>query len=359
MSGGITLAEGTAPGTPSSGYISIYPKSDGLLYWKDDAGVEYAVGYGGLIATPAVSGRLTLTSATPVLTASVTGATTVYFTPYKGNTIPIYSGSAMVITEFTELSQATTDTTKSPAAVANNSNYDVFVWNDSGTLRATRGPAWTSDTARGTGAGTTELELVKGIYVNKIAITNGPAAQRGTYVGSIRSNGSAQIDWKLGSAAAGGGEAWLGVWNMYNRVDVVAQVQDSVDSYTYQTSTWRAPNGSTTNRVSFINGLAEDGAYAMRWQEATNSASSDIPAIGIGLDTTSTNAGQRFKISDARGNSVDAYLQLVSDLKAADIFGFHYVAPMENVWSTTAACTFYGDSGGALFRNMFSFKFRM
>ena len=32
-----------------------------------------------------------------------------------------------------ELSQALSDTTKSPAAAAANSLYDVFVWNDSGT----------------------------------------------------------------------------------------------------------------------------------------------------------------------------------------------------------------------------------
>jgi hypothetical protein len=29
-----------APGTPPSGYVEIYAKSDGLIYGKDDAGVE-------------------------------------------------------------------------------------------------------------------------------------------------------------------------------------------------------------------------------------------------------------------------------------------------------------------------------
>jgi hypothetical protein len=89
-----------------------------------------------------------------------------------------------------------------------------FGWNDAGTFRATRGPAWTSDTARGTGAGTTELELVNGIYLNKVAITNGPAANRGTYLGTIRTNGSATVDVILGGTGAAGGESsTYGVWN--------------------------------------------------------------------------------------------------------------------------------------------------
>lgn len=37
----LTLNEAAAPGTPSAGKVTLYAKSDGLLYWKDDAGTEY------------------------------------------------------------------------------------------------------------------------------------------------------------------------------------------------------------------------------------------------------------------------------------------------------------------------------
>jgi hypothetical protein len=40
----VELAEGAAPATPATGQVRLYVKSDGLLYWKDDAGTEYAVG---------------------------------------------------------------------------------------------------------------------------------------------------------------------------------------------------------------------------------------------------------------------------------------------------------------------------
>ena len=227
------------------------------------------------------SGRLTLTSGTPVTTADVTGATTVYFTPYNGNIITLYDGSDWVPTEFSELSQATSDATKSPAAVANNSAYDIFVWNDSGTIRATRGPAWASVTpgssSRGTGAGTTELELLDGRYVNKVAITNGPAAQRGLYVGSIKSDGSAQINDR---------QAIRNVWSYYNRAPRPVKVLESTDLWSYTTNAWRQANGAAANLVEYFCGLAEDVASIRASASVGNSAGPTDVAVGIGLNSS-------------------------------------------------------------------------
>lgn len=43
----VLLAEGAAPGTPATGLVVCYVKSDGLLYCKDDAGLETAYGAAG------------------------------------------------------------------------------------------------------------------------------------------------------------------------------------------------------------------------------------------------------------------------------------------------------------------------
>lgn len=43
----IDFTEGAAPGTPAAGKVSLYAKTDGLLYSKDDAGAETALGGGG------------------------------------------------------------------------------------------------------------------------------------------------------------------------------------------------------------------------------------------------------------------------------------------------------------------------
>lgn len=298
-------------------------------------------------------GRLTLASGTPVMTTDQTAKTTVYFTPYNGDVIPIYDGTYMVPTTFAELSQATTDSTKSPAAVAASKNYDVFVWNDAGTLRATRGPTWDSgavagsDTSRGTGAGSTELQMVKGVWTNKNAITNGPAANRGTYVGTIRSNGSSQIDWKLGSAAAGGGEAWLGVWNMYNRVDERPRVQDSVDNYTYQSGTIRSMNNSTTNRISAIRGLDDDAVLVQRTQIVQISASADQPQIGLALDATNTLGTAPAEMQQIFTGASSFYQKAYASYAGRPGIGWHFWQATEMCNGTVAACTFYGDSGAA------------
>jgi hypothetical protein len=42
-----TGEQSSAPSAPSAGYVALYFKSDGLMYWKDDAGTEYPVVYSG------------------------------------------------------------------------------------------------------------------------------------------------------------------------------------------------------------------------------------------------------------------------------------------------------------------------
>lgn len=223
-------------------------------------------------------GRLTLTSGTPITTGDVTGATTLYYAPYKSDVVSLYDGSTWALYSIgSGLSQTTTDNTKSPASVANSSNYDIFVWNDAGTVRLSRGPAWSSSTARGTGVGTTELQQVNGRYVNKNTITNGPATLCGLYVGTVRSDGSAQLNDT---------KALRFVWNTYNRVQRQMLVQEATSSWSYDVTSWRQVNGSAANQLSVIRGLDED---AMRVQAAHAAFHTSVNAnfsTGIGLDST-------------------------------------------------------------------------
>jgi hypothetical protein len=228
-------------------------------------------------------GRLTLQTLTPVLVnSSVSGATTVYFTPYKSQIVPLYDGTNMVMTDVGgELSQLTTDTTKSPAAVAANSNYDVFVWNDGGTFRATRGPAWTNNTTRAN-----SLIFVKGVPLNNASITNGPAAQRGTYVGTIASNGTSTIDFIFGGTASGGVAARFMVWNYWNRVTVGTFNFDSGVAYSYTSNTIRQARGSAGNQISFVCGVSEDSVNV--WSQAFITDAAAVNAtmiVGIGFDS--------------------------------------------------------------------------
>lgn len=88
-------------------------------------------------------GRLTLTSGTPVTTADVTAAGTVYFAPCRSAKIPIYNGSRWTLETFAQLSNVLANSTvgsAGPAAGAAGKNYDFFVWSNAGVLTLTRGP---------------------------------------------------------------------------------------------------------------------------------------------------------------------------------------------------------------------------
>jgi hypothetical protein len=259
-------------------------------FWRGD-GVWSTPAGGGTTPT-APQGRLTIASATPVMAASQSAKTTVYFTPYAGNAVPIYDGTNITPTQFAEVSQATTDATKSPAAVAASSVYDIFCWVDSGTNRCTRGPAWTNSTTRGY-----TLTMVNGILLNTSAITNGPAALRGTWVGTIASNGSSSIDYTLGASGSGGVAASLNVWNAYNRVRVCTTVTDTGAGYSgYTSATPRQARASAGNQIGFILGAQEDGVsftYASR-------------SSTVAVSQAAINTGVGFDVSNAFGFSASA-----------------------------------------------------
>jgi hypothetical protein len=294
---------------------------------------------------PFFGGRLTLTTAVPVLTADVTAATTIYYTPYKGDKISLYNGAEWYNPPFTELSNITSNSatgSAGPAAVTTNSNYDLFVWNNSGTLTLTRGPLWTSDTGRGTGAGTTELVMVNGIYLNANAITNGPAAQRGTYVGTFRTNGSSQVDVKFGvTPAAGGSAAVIGLWNMHNRVPVSAHTKDSTDSWTYTTASFQQMNASASNKVSFIRGINEETVSARLIAVGQGDTAGDAAGVAIGLDSATTASGL-FVVGET--NVANRKMIWTASYEELPGLGFHYLAPLEYGATTT---TYYGDAGSA------------
>ncbi|HEY9273472.1 MAG TPA: hypothetical protein VIR09_21080, partial [Achromobacter sp.] len=197
--------------------------------------------------------------------------------------------------------------------------------------------------------------MVSGILVNAVAIANGPAASRGTYVGTTRSNASAQLDWILGGIAAGGAAAWLGVWNMYNRVAVATMVGDSTDTWT--PAAGPAPlNASTGNRVSFVAGLAEDAASARIIQPASMSKAGGgaAAAVGFGLNATGAFTGCAGYLSSGADAAV---ISTVPGEISATVAGFNYFQAVEKGGVGTAG--FYGDGGVGYIQQGIQFNFRM
>lgn len=92
--------------------------------------------------------RLTLTSGTPFMRTSVAGATRVFLTPTGGESMPVATSAGVIRVALSEIYQDTTDTTKSPAAVIANANYDMLFWSDPGTgLCVSRSDYWKKSAA--------------------------------------------------------------------------------------------------------------------------------------------------------------------------------------------------------------------
>lgn len=331
---GLTLTRNVSQSTNSNSAISA----------TASAQVFITAGKEDFLALPGAQGRLTLATATPVMTSTQSGKNTVFWTPYGGRSFPLYDGSSFNTYDYgAELSQLTTDNTKSPAAVANNSNYDIFGWLDSGTYRATRGPAWTSDTARGTGAATTELVLQNGIWLNKIAITNGPAASRGTYLGSVRSNGSALIDWikpaytNLASMTSG----VLGVFNFWNRINVNEQGGDGHTAWSYLSTSWRQSNAAnnTNSKISFLNPIptAGEDAFVARLVQLCQQGTAEA-AIGVGVNSTTVPSGKTGASQSGAGIT-----EATAEYMGFGQFGWNTIYALE--YGSAGSTAFLGQDG--------------
>jgi hypothetical protein len=279
------------------------------LYWDYTNEILYVASVTGTAATtewtalnassstPAVpppQGYLTLVTGTPVITSDQAAKTAVFYTPDKGNLIPIYNGSKFTPTEFSEL------TLTLVASHVASTLYDIFVWSESGVVTVGTGPAWDDSAAgsgdRGTGASTTQLTRIKGLLVNAVSMTarNGNTtytvgANLGTYVGSIFMDGT---NGQVTCHRAFGQSRKFGIWNAYNRRPIILKAGDATASWTYGTDTFRASNNAAANSLTVFTGLAEELFHCDFRQTVSESTSTnEVPRIGIGWDSTTSASG--------------------------------------------------------------------
>jgi hypothetical protein len=254
-------------------------------------------------------GRLTLTTGLAITTADVLAATTLYFTPHRGNKIALFNGTLWSTFSFSEVSL-------SLAGLVANTPYDIWAYS-SGSAVVLEALAWTNDTTRATA-----LVLQNGVYVK-----TGVTTRR--YLGTIRITGTiGQTEDSVLNRL---------VYNHYNREPRKLAVIEAANSWTYATATYRSFNNSVANRVTFVRGVNETPVN-LRFI-ASASASAVNGAVGIGLDSTSVNNASIFNIINSIIGSVHAeYLD-------SPAVGYHYLQLLEI--SSGATTTFYGDNGVA------------
>lgn len=245
-------------------------------------------------------GRLTLETGVPVSTTDQTSKTTIYYTPYNGDKISLYDGTNWATYTFTERSLALGTLTSAK-------NYDVFLYNNSGTLTL-EALAWSTDTARATA-----LVLTNGVYLK-----SGQTTRR--YLGTFRTTSATTTEDSATKRL---------VWNFNNRVSKNTYVFETTGAWTYQTAAWRYANNNSNNKFEFVAGLAEDVISAM--VTVTTYATTAIVAYypSAALNTTSgiptyTSSGQAYT-----SGALTWIAQRHSNLSAMPQLGYNYVAWLE------------------------------
>lgn len=263
-------------------------------------------------------GRLTLTSGTAVTTSDVTAAETLYYTPFRGNTIALFDGTNWKQYAISELSIDVPDATQM---------NDVFVYDNAGTVSLEL-TAWTNDTTRATA-----LTTQNGVLVKTGALTR-------RYVGSFYSTtaGNGQTEDSIAKRY---------VWNYYHRQLRQMRVVEATNSWSYATATIRQANGAAANQLDMVIGVSEDVVRAEVIAFFQNDTINGGGAVGIGLDSTTANA---------TGVLAGFGLQQVAATGTAQVSarwaGFPSVGKHTLVWlevgNGTGAQSWFGDNNAPL-----------
>lgn len=291
--------------------------------------------------------RLTLVSGQPVMSSTVNSAAQLLVTPFYGAVIPVYQPVAGTWAgmPFTE-SAINLINGSAAQQVTTNSNYDVYAFINTATALPAfaLSPAWSGDTTIGTNPGSAERTTVSGVALNRWDIAGGPAAQRGTVLGTIRTNGVSAIDYQFGAIVVSSTPAFFGVSNMFNRKPVSGKFGEGSSSWTWTSASYRPVFGQSTNaRASAIFCTGEDPAELYYSIRATPTAAG-APCVAWGLDTTAlgTNAPAGFNVvGDFTANTRS--MPQASYCESPGI-GFHFWVAHEASGNVGTTQTFLGPS---------------
>lgn len=287
-------------------YIGADPNADRLHFWDDSVGAAAFLttvnstpnGTNIIFPLSDPCGRLTLTSATPVTTADVTAAGTLYWALYKGNTCQLYNATTWETFSLAELSVA------APAAA--NQMYDCFLDYNAGTPQLVL-LAWTNDTTRATALTTQNGRLVK----------TGATGQ--LFVGSVRTVTASQFNDSI---------ALRHVWNFYHRIDREMLVLETENTYDYSTATWRQMQGDTANQLDFIIGVSEDTVEANVSTTVVANGQAEA-SVAIGIDSTTVPSTKCLRGASQPPTTMG--MPVLATLRTASAIGRHTWVALEIV----------------------------
>lgn len=265
----------------------------------------------GLALSHIAQGRLTTETGVAVSTSDRTGQGTIYYTPAPGNRVALYDGTRWKLYTFTERSLAL-------SSLTSGKNYDVFLYDNAGTLTLELSAAWTDDVTRADALTTQDGVRVK----------NGATTRR--LIGTIRTTGTTTTE---DSAAK------RYVWNENNRVRrVLRNATESTASWNYTSTTIRQANANGANQLDYVTGAADTviEALVLGIFSLTNSV---VCAVGVGVDSTTANSAQEFQGSQIISGAIASPR---AQYRGYPGLGRHFLAWLEWVHSVSGTVTWYG-----------------
>lgn len=267
------------------------------LLWNSSQGLGNAALSPNEEYMPTFNGRLTLESGVPNPKRDMVGKSTLYFTPYLGNSLSLYVGGRWVIRTFSEISKAL-------SGLSSDFPYDIFAYDNAGVVTLDNPVPWrnpffaitaatnaTPIVVTSAGHGLSNGDQVDIAYL----ATN--TAGNGTFIIANKTADTFELVGSVGNGATGTGmgsaratplvmqdgvlvksgdptrlylgtiyttsatttessEAKRYVWNYYNQVTGRLFKTDTT-SHTYATAAYRIWRNQANNRVDWIAGLRD------------------------------------------------------------------------------------------------------
>jgi hypothetical protein len=260
-------------------------------------------------------GRLTLTSDTPVLTGNVTGATTIFYTPYIGNQISIWDGNQWIVRTFSELSLSLTGLTA-------NTNYDVFIFDNSGTLTL-EAVAW-SNSGAGTSARATSIDWLNGVRVK--------STDNRKYLGSFRTVAIGQTEF---SQTASDTPTLLRPFlvNEFNKVTRYIKYLD-VTGVLYSTNTWRLWRNNSNSKILLFNPSTIDVEVELKGRLIASAISCSLNVV-----TPTVNSSGYFEDIQVYHGIVSSSSIINTATKHFQLSGYNEMNLIQNGFQTGANVT--------------------
>lgn len=278
------------------------------------------------------SGRLSLASGLPITTSDQSAKASIYYVPHIGDVVPIYDGSDWSMATFTELTLGLDSDSGHTGYHQSGKVYDLFVYNDGGTIRLVSSPAWTNDTTR-----SIDLERVNGIKMNASSMTarfgsgSGDtvtvAKDRGTWVGKFRATADGQASDTEGKRL---------LINAYNQRRRKLKIVETTNSWTSTGSaTWASAHASTANRVEFL--CNEYDEIELQVAGCCRGGAGGYGLFGMALDATNTNHAEITYLGTfAVTNHI---IPTWGSMTVSPSEGYHFVQWTEVDWGSVV--TFY------------------